>query len=57
MSLLPHDEQDQGAPHTMVSKRNGVCSECEQDINEGDQIVWDPKEYKAYCMDCGDYML
>lgn len=37
----------------MISKRDGECEECEDDILEGDMIVWDTQEFKAYCSDCG----
>ncbi len=37
----------------MKAKRDGECAECEDLIAVGDDIVWDTKEYKAYCSTCG----
>jgi RNase P subunit RPR2 len=33
------------------------CSECEEPIYEGDSIVWDIKERKAYCKECGEELM
>lgn len=33
------------------------CSECCELIYEGDSIVWDIKERKAYCKECGEELL
>lgn len=38
----------------MNAKKDGRCAECEDDIRQGDRIVWDSDEYKAYCKDCGE---
>ena len=35
------------------SKFNQQCRECRDSIEEGDRIVYDPKERKAYCKSCG----
>lgn len=51
MSLHRHEEEDR--PFIMKAKRDGQCTECDTDIFEGEEMVWDPKEFKAYCMDCG----
>lgn len=37
----------------MEARYDGHCAECEEDIVEGDPIVWDIKERKAYCETCG----
>ena len=37
----------------MTAKRDGECAECEDAILKGERIVWDPEEFKAYCMACG----
>lgn len=37
----------------MTATRDGVCTECEDDIIEGDLMFWDTQEYKAYCHTCG----
>lgn len=37
----------------MTANRDGICAECEQDIKEGDRIVYDPRHGKAYCEECG----
>jgi hypothetical protein len=55
MVLIPHRDED--APHKMIAKRDGECAECEQELVEGDEIIWDPKEYKAYCIPCGEELL
>lgn len=44
-------------PYEMQAKHDGECSECGEDILEGDDIVWDPHEGKAYCMNCGQELL
>lgn len=38
----------------MTAKRDGECAECEGDIREGERMVWDTTEFKAYCKDCGE---
>ena len=38
----------------MNAKKEGLCKECDGIILEGDRIVWDTTEYKAYCSDCGE---
>ena len=40
-------------PHWMTAKRDGECAECEGNLHTGDMIVWDPREFKAYCHTCG----
>ena len=34
--------------------RRGHCAECGQVIEAGDRMVWDAKDFKAYCQDCGE---
>lgn len=48
---------DEDKPHIMRAKRDGKCAECGEDLFEGDDIVWDPKERKAYCTTCGEEVL
>lgn len=48
---------DENAPFKMTAKRDGECAECLIPHDEGDRIVWDPKEFKAYCLDCGEEVL
>lgn len=52
-----HKMPDENSPFKMTSKRGGECAECETELSEGDQIVWDPKEFKAYCLTCGEDLL
>lgn len=49
-----HSLPDEDAPFKMKAKRDGHCAECEAELFEGDQIYWDPKNYKAYCLACGE---
>ncbi len=42
------------APFWMDAKRDGLCAECEGDIRQGDRMVWDAEEFKAYCKVCGE---
>lgn len=37
----------------MDARFNSKCRECEEDILEGDPIIYDTKEKKAYCVPCG----
>lgn len=46
------DEEDRYIQ--MQAKRDGKCSECSERIYERDDIIWDTKEYKAYCAVCGE---
>lgn len=55
MPMIPHKDED--APFKMRAKRDGECAECETELLEGEQIVWDPKEFKAYCLECGEELL
>lgn len=55
MALIPHRDSDE--PFEMTATRDGECAECETEIFEGDQMIWDPKEHKAYCLSCGEDML
>lgn len=41
----------------MRAKYPGECFECEDDILEGDDMIWDTKDFKAYCTDCGEQLL
>lgn len=41
----------------MQARYDGHCTECETDILQGDDIVWDTKERKAYCDACGEEYL
>lgn len=45
--------EDEDAPRKIVAKFNGHCAECETDLKEGDDIIYDPKTRKAYCTSCG----
>ena len=38
----------------MTSKHDGQCAECSEEIFEGDRMVWDRENKKAYCADCGE---
>jgi hypothetical protein len=38
---------------SVLAKYKGRCWECNDDILEGDSIVYDSKEKKTYCKDCG----
>ena len=51
------DSDDNRTPHRMRAKRDGEYAECETELYEGEEIVWDPKEYKAYCIPCGEELL
>lgn len=53
MTLHAH-QSESDAPYWMKAKKDGKCAECRAEIYEGDKIVWDPKEYKAYCETCGE---
>jgi hypothetical protein len=55
MVLIPH--RDDNAPFLMTATQDGECAECEIEILEGDKMIWDPKEHKAYCESCGEDML
>jgi len=55
MVLIPH--RDDKAPFEMTATRDGECVECEVEIFEGDKLIWDPKEHKAYCESCGEDLL
>jgi hypothetical protein len=37
----------------MTAKRDGKCAECEDPIETGDRMVWDPESYKGFCSSCG----
>lgn len=37
----------------MNSKYHSRCTECHEVIDEGDRMLYDFKERKAYCADCG----
>lgn len=37
----------------MTAKFDSICAECENQIVEGERIVYAPDEYKAYCSTCG----
>lgn len=39
------------------AKFTGKCKECSTRINEGENIVYDTQERKAYCVDCGNDLL
>ena len=56
MVLHPHTEgkSKPDEPFWMTAKRDGHCAECEDDITQGDRMVYDPSHYKAYCSDCGE---
>lgn len=56
MTLHNH-QQDTPSPHPMKAKRDGQCAECETELFEGEDIVWDPTNFKAYCAECGDEYL
>lgn len=56
MTLHPH-HRDAQEPYPMKAKKNGECVECETPIYIGDDIVWDPKEFKVYCIECGQEFL
>jgi len=37
----------------IVARYAGRCWECNDPIYEGDSVVYDSKEKKIYCEDCG----
>lgn len=41
----------------MEAKFDSHCEECEEDILEGDQMVYDTLERKAYCAECGESLI
>lgn len=56
MALHPMP-REKDEPHKMRAKRDGECAECETELFEGEEIVWDPREFKAYCLPCGEELL
>jgi hypothetical protein len=47
------EPDDKNPAFWMQAKRDGKCAECGYFIMEGDRMVWDTKENKAYCEQCG----
>ena len=39
---------------TMAAKFDSKCSECEAEIEKGDNMTFDSKDRKAYCSACGE---
>lgn len=37
----------------MTAKLDGKCCDCEEDVEVGQRIVYDPDTRKAYCTSCG----
>jgi len=38
----------------MNAKRPGECWECFEPIETGTRMVWDAREFHAYCPGCGE---
>jgi ribosomal protein S27E len=56
MSLIRQNLNDERFL-TIEAKFNSKCHECEEDLYEGDNIIFDTKYKKAYCLKCGKEMM
>ncbi len=54
MNLRGEGTGDAEAAYWTTAKRDGDCWECFIPIAEGERIVWDARERRAYCSDCGE---
>lgn len=40
--------------HWIESRYEGECANCEGDIDKGENVLYDSRERKVYCEECGD---
>jgi hypothetical protein len=52
MALIKEDINDDRYV-AMKAKFDSKCRECRADIYKGDDILYDTKEKKVYCVECG----
>jgi hypothetical protein len=50
-------EKERMEPRWLTARFSQRCVECKELICEGDRMVWDPKDRKAYCEFCGDEVI
>lgn len=57
MSFIKQNLNDDPRYVKSRAKFDSHCHECEGDIEQGDEYVFDTKYKKAYCMACGEEYL
>jgi hypothetical protein len=53
MSLIRQNVNEDPRFLAITAKFNSHCHECKEELFEGDNVIFDTKYKKAYCLECG----